>query len=465
MATYDVSQADLDNGSVVDNSTATGTVAATGGGTITGTSNTVTVPAVQNPSIELKKTAVAPGPGNTYNAPGQTIDYSYKITNNGNVDLSSVGVTDPMSGLSTISCGSTTLAVGASETCTATYSTTQADVNAGSINNTGTASGTGGGKTVTAMSSATVNAVQSPTIGLKKTAVAPGPGNTYSAPGQTIDYSYKVTNTGNVNLTSVGVTDPMLGLSPISCGSTTLAVGASETCTATYTTTQTDVDNGSINNTGTASGTGGGKTVTAMSSASVAAVQTVSIELKKTAVAPGPGNTYDAPGQTIDYSYKVTNNGTVDLTSVGVTDPMSGLSAIELWLDHARGRGVGDLHGHLLDHPGRRERRLDQQHGHRVGHRRGPDGHRDVLGHGERRPVALDRSEEDGRRPRAGQHLQRPGPDDPLLLQGHQHRQRRPVLGRRHRPDERPVRDQLWLDDPARGRLGDLHGDLHDHPG
>ena len=70
-----------------------------------------------------------------------------------------------------------------------------------------------------------------------------------------ITYSYRVTNTGNVTLTSVGVTDPMPGLSAINCnGVTSLAPGASVTCTATYTTTQADVDAGSITNTGTRRG-------------------------------------------------------------------------------------------------------------------------------------------------------------------------------------------------------------------
>ena len=323
---YTVAQADLDNRSVSDTSSATGT--APGGGSVTSTSNEVTVDANQNPAISLDKTAVAPGLGNTYSAPGQTIDYSYLVTNTGNVTLTSVNVTDPMTGLSDISCPDTMLAPAASETCTATYTTTQLDVDNGSINNTGTATGTGGGKTVTATSSATVDAVQTPGISLHKTAVAPGPGNTYSAPGQTIDYSYLVTNTGNVTLTSVNVTDPMTGLSDISCPDTTLAPAASETCTATYTTTQLDVDNGSINNTGTATGTGGGKTVTATSSATVSAGQNPSISILKSAAAPGSGNTYNAPGQTIDYSYLVTNTGNVTLTSVTVTDPMTGLSGI-----------------------------------------------------------------------------------------------------------------------------------------
>ena len=78
----------------------------------------------------------------------------------------------------------------------------------------------------------------------------------YSAPGTPVTYTYAVTNTGNVTLTAVRVTDPMVGLSrghlpgPVDAGP-----GGLETCTATYTTTQADVDAGSINNTGTATGT------------------------------------------------------------------------------------------------------------------------------------------------------------------------------------------------------------------
>ena len=63
------------------------------------------------------------------------------VTNSGNVTLTSVRVTDPLPGLSAVTCPLGTLAPGASETCTATYTTTQADVNAGGVTNTGTASG------------------------------------------------------------------------------------------------------------------------------------------------------------------------------------------------------------------------------------------------------------------------------------------------------------------------------------
>ncbi len=238
------------------------------------------------------------------------------MTNTGNVTLTSVNVTDPMIGLSAIACPSATLAVGASETCTATYPTNQGDVDIGSVNNTGTAHGTGGAKTVTDTSSATVSAVQSPSISLAKTAVAPGAGNTVNAPGETIDYSYTVTNSGNVTLTSVSVSDPMAGLSAIDCPDLSLAPGTSETCSATYVTTRADIDAGSVDNTGTAYGAGGGQSVTGTSSASVTAVQTPGISVVKTADVTA----VSAVGQTANYTFTLTNTGNVTLNDVGVND-------------------------------------------------------------------------------------------------------------------------------------------------
>jgi len=62
-----------------------------------------------------------------------------------------------------------------------------------------------------------------------------------------------VTNTGNVTLDPVAVDDPKVGT--VSCPATSLAPGASTTCTATYTLTQADVDSGHFANTATATGT------------------------------------------------------------------------------------------------------------------------------------------------------------------------------------------------------------------
>jgi hypothetical protein len=75
-------------------------------------------------------------------------------------------------------------------------------------------------------------------------------------------------------LTWVTVTDPMSGLSKISCPATKLSPGATETCSVTYTTTQADVKRGSVKNTGTATGT-------SPSGTKVSATSTVIVLVKK----------------------------------------------------------------------------------------------------------------------------------------------------------------------------------------
>ena len=78
--------------------------------------------------------------------------------------------------------------------------------------------------------------------------------------GETLHYSFLVTNTGNVTLAPVTINDTEFtghGTRPVvTCpaGAAALAPAASVTCTATYTVTQADVDAGSVSNTATASG-------------------------------------------------------------------------------------------------------------------------------------------------------------------------------------------------------------------
>jgi uncharacterized repeat protein (TIGR01451 family) len=73
--------------------------------------------------------------------------------------------------------------------------------------------------------------------------------------GDTIAWSFLVTNTGNVPLTSVGVDDPTAGA--VTCPDSMLAPGASETCTAdtVHTVTRADVETGGVSNSATAFGT------------------------------------------------------------------------------------------------------------------------------------------------------------------------------------------------------------------
>ncbi|WP_202912800.1 DUF7507 domain-containing protein, partial [Christiangramia aestuarii] len=76
-------------------------------------------------------------------------------------------------------------------------------------------------------------------------------GNGYAEAGETISYTFSLTNTGNVTLNNITVTDPMVS---VNGGPINLAPGASDNTsfTATYTLTQADVDSGQVDNIATA---------------------------------------------------------------------------------------------------------------------------------------------------------------------------------------------------------------------
>ena len=208
------------------------------------------VPVLPTSSISLTKSTTSTG----YSGAGQTIPYSYLVTNSGATALTGVSVSDNKV---SVSCPSTTLAKGASETCTATYTVTQADVDSGSVTNSATASANGPhGAVSSALASVTVAASgATSSLSLAKSTTSTG----YGAAGQTIPYTYTVTNTGTTTLHGVVVTDSATNpngdtetVTP-DCPGGTVAPGASEVCTANYTVSQDDVDFGSVTNTAWAS--------------------------------------------------------------------------------------------------------------------------------------------------------------------------------------------------------------------
>ncbi|MBX6391378.1 MAG: hypothetical protein IRZ08_20720 [Frankia sp.] len=76
----------------------------------------------------------------------------------------------------------------------------------------------------------------------------------YTAAGQTLTFSYVVTNVGSRILYHVAVVEELTGASPVSCPAEQLAPGASMTCQATYVTNAEDVTVGNVTNYATASG-------------------------------------------------------------------------------------------------------------------------------------------------------------------------------------------------------------------
>ena len=205
------------------------------------------------PALTLQKTALP----ETYSAVGVVIDYAYKLTNTGNVPLT--GPFTVADNKVSVICPTTTeLAPGAFITCTASYTITQSDLDAGSVVNQAQGKGAFLGEDVLSnQASATVTAVQNPALTLAKTATPA----TFALPGQVIVYEYVLTNSGNVTLQGpFTVTDDKVAV--VTCpNQASLAPAASLTCTANYTTTAGDVAAGSVTNSATAEGSFDGNPV------------------------------------------------------------------------------------------------------------------------------------------------------------------------------------------------------------
>ena len=210
-ASYVVTQADVDNGQI-DN---TATVNATDpGGNPLSVSDPETVPVMQTAAIALVKTlqsnADEDGSGDV--TVGDTLTYSFVATNDGTVTLSNVAITDPLPGLSPLTCApvaGSSLAPTETMTCTATYSVTQADVDNGQIDNTATVNATDpGGNPLSVSDPETVPLAQSPVIGLAKAVslvINNGDGS------YTVTFLLTVENLGDVTLSDLVLTDDIVG--------------------------------------------------------------------------------------------------------------------------------------------------------------------------------------------------------------------------------------------------------------
>ncbi|MFC2008723.1 CARDB domain-containing protein [Chloroflexota bacterium] len=131
---------------------------------------------------------------------GDRIDYTFTVTNEGNVILHNVTVVDTVGGV-TVSGGPTTLDVGESDTTTFTgyYYVTQDDINAEHFFNTATADSD---ESEPATGDEDVPLLQSPDISVQKSV-----DDTSPDPGDTVTYTITYENTGNVALTSVEIVD------------------------------------------------------------------------------------------------------------------------------------------------------------------------------------------------------------------------------------------------------------------
>ena len=255
-------------------------------------------------------------------AAGQVVPYLYVVTNTGNATLNNVSLDDPSADATPVCSPSqpATLAPSASMSCTAQRTVTQGEVDAGG--NLSSAASADSDESASVQDIVSILIDQNPQLALDKSALAA----TYSFVGEVVGYQYTVTNSGNVTISGpVAVSDdnddePM----GVSCPGGNLAPGGSIVCTAQRTVAQSDLDTGSITNTATATGTDpASQPVTSASdSETVNAVQASDLNLTKDGVLDlGPNSVAD-PGDSIDYTFVVVNNGNVNLSNINVADPL-----------------------------------------------------------------------------------------------------------------------------------------------
>ncbi|WP_418264609.1 DUF7507 domain-containing protein [Flavobacterium faecale] len=365
-ASHTLTQEDINAGIVYNLATATGKDPK--GNPVTGTSTDPTpcttcpkdpecldctmTPLSQNPSISITKDG-------TYvdtNADGKTnvgdkINYTFVVKNTGNVTLTNVTVTDNNA---VVTGGPiATLAVGTSDdtTFTASHTLTQEDINAGIVYNLATATGKDPkGNPVTGTSTdptpcttcpkdpecldCTMTPLsQNPSIALVKTGIFEDTNNDgFAQVGEKVNYFFTVTNTGNVTITNIIVTDPMIA----TISNNTIASLAPGTVVnnlrGTYILTQTDIDNGKVTNTALAKGKApkgndvqdiSGTDVENDTKTETPLPQKGAIALVKTAIFVDTNNDGIAQaGEKITYNFNVTNTGSVTLTNIVLTDTM-----------------------------------------------------------------------------------------------------------------------------------------------
>jgi len=256
-ATYTVTQADVDHGSITDRATASGLPPATPADPTpprtASPESTLSIPSPATSSLIVTKSSTTA----VVSRVGQRVPYEFLVTNTGTSSLTGVTVADQVAApsdpanLSAVDCPQSTLAPAQTMTCTATYTVTQADVDSGSVTDSATATGT----PPATPTDPTPSPITSPpsTVTL---AATPAPGLTVdkttetgavTMAGQQVVFQFAVQNTGNVTLDGIVVTDTVAApsdqanLSPVSCPAAVLAPGERMTCTATYTVTTADM--------------------------------------------------------------------------------------------------------------------------------------------------------------------------------------------------------------------------------
>ena len=148
----------------------------------------------------IKRTTTA-----TFANVGDVINYEFDVANTGNVTMTAISITDNQ--VPSVTCPQTSLIPSETMVCSASYTVTQADVDAGSVTNNASASGTPpSGSPVTELSSVTVDSNAVPSIAFEKRAIS----SNFSMVGDILSYEFDVENTGPVTLSNIVISDNLI---------------------------------------------------------------------------------------------------------------------------------------------------------------------------------------------------------------------------------------------------------------
>lgn len=328
-ATYRLKQSDIDAGKVTNEAIARGYLI--DGPNVESNRATVTTPIEQpHPGVSFEKTVDRKQLTGSEAKAGAKLTYSFKISNTGNIAINDIAIDDNLHGLSNISIDwkghDRSLLAGSSVTGTATYTVTQEDVDAGTVKNTATVTGTDShGGSLTASSSASTGIERNAAIKTVKTADKTSITGDAARPGTEIRYTVKVTNTGNVTLRNITCDDSMKGIGRIALDRTQLAPGETATGTASHAITQSDIDSGIVTNTASSSADApdASKAVSGESTVSTGIERTPRLTLAKTTGRTHIPADEARAGEKIPYELTVENTGNATVSDIDISDALA----------------------------------------------------------------------------------------------------------------------------------------------
>ncbi|MEO9168203.1 MAG: hypothetical protein ABI230_07365, partial [Aestuariivirga sp.] len=367
-AQYTITQSDIDAGKYQNQATLSGNSPSGVVPPVTSDNSDPTqhrptiTPIGPTPAIGLLKqvTAVVDTNGNGINDMGDVIHYKFTVYNLGNVTLSNINIVDKLGGgAAVVITGGpiVSLAPNATSTqITASYTITQADVDAGHVDNTATATGTAPDGTkvshdsdpaVPTQSNPTIQPlIQQPQIVLYKKLASWVDTNNDGIlnAGDVLHYKFTVVNSGNVTLSNLVLTDALAAaqVQNLAPGAT-MAPGAinANMFTATYTVTPTDETAGVVKNRASvnanqpispalvnATSLDGDPTQSTNSTTdtTIHPTPSIAIILMPPTFADTNGDGVVDAGDTLTYQVKVKNTGSDSLNAIVVQDNATALT-------------------------------------------------------------------------------------------------------------------------------------------